>query len=309
MLCEPTSSDRNPQYAWMQNALGIRNVVIWDFARVNFMRTVLSKRKLTKLVDSGIVSGWDDPRMPTVQGILRHGMVKDALREFIIKQGPSSNIINMDWNQIWAINKKHIDPVSSRYTAVNVENIVEASVAGALEMAYDEDKPKHAKNPNLDTKKVTFSKSIVLEQDDAKTFQQDEEITLMNWGNAFVRRIHMNNGIISTIELELHLQGDVRKTDKKVTWLSKEGQQLIPVQTVSFDHLITKDKLEKTDDIFEFLTPQTEFRTKVLAESNVANLLEGDIIQFERKGFYRVDKPFVGGEEAVLFAIPGNKGK
>lgn len=83
---------------------------------------------------------------------------------------------------------------------------------------------------------------------------------------------------------------------------------MIPVQTVSFDHVITKDKLEKLDDIFDFLTPQTEFHTKVLADSNVANLLEGDIIQFERKGFYRVDKPFVEGEGAVLFEIPGKKG-
>ena len=63
--------DRNPQYAWIQRALGIREVEVCDFARMNFVRTVLSKRKLTKLVEIGAVSGWADPRMPTVRGIVR----------------------------------------------------------------------------------------------------------------------------------------------------------------------------------------------------------------------------------------------
>jgi len=293
----------------MQNALGLRNVVIWDFARMNFIRTVLSKRKLTTLVDSGIVSGWDDPRMPTVRGIKRHGMLKDALREFIVKQGPSSNVINMDWSQIWAINKKHIDPISPRHTAVTVDKMVEATIRGAQNTAYSEEKPKHGKNPKLGTKKVAYSNRIIMDQEDAKNFKQDEEITLMNWGNAIVRRIHWNVDIVSSLELDLNLQGDVKKTDKKVTWLAKEGQQLTPVEIVEFDHLITKDKLEKEDDLNQFLTPKTEFRTKALADGNVANLHEGDIIQFERKGYYRVDKPFLDGKEAVFFTIPTRKGK
>lgn len=71
--------DRNPQYAWIQRALGIREVEVFDFARMNFVRTVLSKRKLTKLVEIGAVSGWADPRMPTVRGIMRRGMTMDAL--------------------------------------------------------------------------------------------------------------------------------------------------------------------------------------------------------------------------------------
>jgi glutamyl-tRNA synthetase len=89
--------DRDAQYQWFIKALNLRPVYNWDFNRMNFIRTLLSKRKLTKFVDTGRVWGWDDPRMPTVRGIRRRGMTVPALREFIIKQGPSKNIVNLDW--------------------------------------------------------------------------------------------------------------------------------------------------------------------------------------------------------------------
>ncbi|EDN04054.1 conserved hypothetical protein [Histoplasma mississippiense (nom. inval.)] len=273
--------DRNAQYAWMQEALGIRKVHIWDFSRVNFIRAVLSKRKLTKLVDEGVVWGWDDPRMPTIRGIRRRGMTVPALREFILKQGPSRNIVNLDWTLFWATNRKYIDPVAPRHTAVDKQDVVPATVGG-IDGVQSADKPKHGKNPELGSKKVIYSSKILLDQVDAATFQPDEEITLMNWGNAIVRKINSDpaTGKINGLELELHLAGDVKKTDKKVTWLAKEGQDLVPVELVDFDYLITKDKIEKDEDIHDFLTPQTEFRSEAFADCNVAGLAEGDIIQF-----------------------------
>lgn len=89
--------DRNPQYQWMLDALNLRGVQVWDFARMNFIRTLLSKRKLTKLVETGVVWGWDDPRFPTIRGIRRRGMTIPALREFILKQGPSKAVTLFDW--------------------------------------------------------------------------------------------------------------------------------------------------------------------------------------------------------------------
>lgn len=77
-------SDRIEQYAWMQNALNIRATTIYEFSRLNFVNTCLSKRKLQQIVDSGLVEGWDDPRFPTLRGILRRGITVEALREFMI---------------------------------------------------------------------------------------------------------------------------------------------------------------------------------------------------------------------------------
>ena len=326
--------DREPQYHWMLDAVGLRPVHIWDFSRLNFIRTLLSKRKLTRFVEDGLVWGWNDPRMPTVRGIRRRGMTIPALREFILRQGPSRNVVNLDWTIFWATNKRHIDPIAPRHTAIVNEKVVKAHVKGAPQEAYTEDKPRHGKNDSLGTKKVVYSPLIILDQEDAKSFKEDEEITLMNWGNAFVRKIirsgHRSEGegdddvvVVTGLELELHLSGDVKKTDKKVTWLSVDGPKLIPVQLVEFDHLITKDKLDEDDRVDDFLTPQTLFRTEARADHNVGLLRVDDIIQFERKGYFRLDRPWHphdhedgghgdghdhdDGDPAVFFQIPTGK--
>lgn len=107
--------DRDEQFEWLQEAMGLRKVHLVEFARLNFIQTVLSKRKLTWFVDEGHVEGWNDPRFPTVQGVLRRGMTVEGLREFILAQGFSKRTIDMEWDKIWAINKKLIDPVRSKY--------------------------------------------------------------------------------------------------------------------------------------------------------------------------------------------------
>jgi hypothetical protein len=189
---------------------------------------------------------------------------------------------------------------------------VAVTIIGAREGVQTEDKPKHAKY-DLGTKKIVFSGNVILEQADAASFAQDEEITLMNWGNVIVRKIthsinplHLNT--VTALELELHLQGDVKKTSKKVTWLSAD-QELIPIELVDFDYLITKDKLEADDTLEDFLSKETETRTVALADCNVADLKVDDIVQFDRKGFFRIDRAFKHGEAVVAFQIPTGKSK
>lgn len=298
--------DRNPQYEWMQKTLGLRHVDIWDFGRVNFMRTLLSKRKLQWFVDKGYVGNWDDPRFPTVRGVRRRGMTVEGLRNFILSQGPSRNIINMEWSTIWAMNKKVIDPVAPRHTAIDAVNAVPVTLDNCPDKVVTEEKPKHKKNPEVGQKKVLFTNNVLVEQADAASFAVGEEVTFMDWGNVIIKKIHKEGDVVKAIDAELHLEGDFRKTEKKVTWLANTDDK-VKVELVDFDHLITKDKLEEGDNFEDFITPETEFKSHAYADLNVASLKKGDILQFERKGYYRVDTDLSKGKEMVLFTIPDGK--
>ncbi|KAI7698518.1 glutamyl-tRNA synthetase [Hortaea werneckii] len=247
-------------------------------------------------------------------------MTIPALQEFILKQGPSKNINYMDWTAFWATNKKYIDPVAARYTAVTKQDAVKCTVIGAPEAPRTEEKDLHAKNPEVGKKKVVFSKNIIMDQADAQSFADDEEITLMNWGNAIVRKktyslnpvnfvasvAGQGERLITELELDLHLQGDVKKTSKKVTWLSQD-QELVPLSMFDFDYLITKDKPDPDDSLEDILNKSTETKTEALADCNVAALKEDAIVQFDRKGFFRIDKQFQHGDATVAFQIPTGK--
>ncbi|KAL1852441.1 hypothetical protein Daus18300_012200 [Diaporthe australafricana] len=306
-------TDRNPQYQWFIDTLKLRQVHMWDFARMNFVKTFLSKRKLAKLVDTGKVWGWDDPRMPTIRGVRRRGMTVEALRDFIIKQGPSRNVTTMDWTVFWANNKKVIDPIAPRFTAILQKDAVKVTVKGTDTPAQpvSESKPKHPKNKEIGTKQVVFSDELILDQADLALMKPDEEITLMTWGNAFVRSID-GSSPVKTATVELNLAGDVKKTEKKVTWLSTKGTTLVPAELWDFDYLITKDKLEEDDNLEDFLNGNTSSMEEAWCDENVASLKRDDIVQLERRGYYRVDKglaDYKEGEEkkVVLFNIPTGK--
>lgn len=300
-------NDRNAQYVWIQEAMQKSNVPMWEFSRLSFVRTVLSKRKLARIEASGMVRGWDDPRMPTIRGIMRRGLTVTALQEFIRAQGPSRNIVALDWSLLWALNKKHIDPVAPRFTAVRMDGVVMATVDGIFEVKVLE-KPKHPKNKDFGSKTVAYSNDIILDQPDARLLVQDEETTLMNWGNAFVRTVlrDKDSGQVISVDLQLHLAGDVKATKKKITWLSR-AQNLCAVKLHEFGHLITKDKLQKTDNVLDFVNKDSEKVEDAWTDSNVAELNGSDIIQLERYGYYRVDEPAAAGRPAVLFKIPSGK--
>ncbi|RHZ87485.1 hypothetical protein Glove_34g125 [Diversispora epigaea] len=299
--------DRNAQYDWILNALDLRKVYIWDFSRLNFVYTLLSKRKLAWFVEKGFVSGWDDPRFPTVRGILRRGMTVEALKKYILTQGASQNTVLLEWDKLWAINKSVIDPVAPRHTTVLEKDLVKVNIINGPENIYSKDLPKHKKNPDVGTKKTWYSSKILIDQEDAKTFDIEEEITLMDWGNAFVKAIHKstsNPEVVSELELQLHLEGDFKKTKKKVTWLA-DIPEVIKVVLVDYDYLITKRKLEENDELQDYVTEQSEFLTDALADSNVRELKKGNIIQFERKGYYILDNDI--NEIPRFISIPDGK--
>ena len=122
--------------------------------------------------------------------------------------------------------------------------------------------------------------------------EHDGQITLMDWGNAIVRNKTLDSaGKVTAIEMDLHLEGDFRKTKKKITWLAAPTAEhaLVDATLLDHDYLITKKKLEEDDKFEDFVTPVSEFREEAVADANIVDLKKGDIIQFERKGYYILD--------------------
>ena len=114
----------------------------------------------------------------------------------------------------------------------------------------------------------------------------------MDWGNAIVRSKDTDgSGTITALIMELHLEGDFKKTSKKITWLAQPttAHPLVDATLIDYDYLITKKKLEEEDELKDFVTPVSEFREDALADANVRELERNDIVQFERRGYYVFD--------------------
>eukprot|EP00124_Ichthyophonus_hoferi_P002478 Ihof_evm5s170 gene=Ihof_evmTU5s170 len=295
--------DRQEQFEWFCRELNIRCPIVYDYSRLNMTYTLMSKRKLTWFVDRGYVNGWDDPRFPTVRGILRRGLTVEGLRQFILTQGASRSNNLMEWDKIWAINKKIIDPNAKRFTALDRTKAVTVTLSGGPASPYKESVVLHKKNPDLGARDFWFSNQILIEGDDAATLEKGEELTLMDWGNAIVEEIIRVDDKITSINMKLHLAGDFKKTKKKLTWLS-----VVPENTsadaVDFDFLITKEKMEEGDNFEDYINPKTEFHTNMVCEPALASLKKGEIIQLQRRGYFIVDVAASATTTLTLFNIP-----
>lgn len=300
--------DRNAQYYRIQEDMGVRKVHIYEFSRINMVYTLLSKRKLLWFVQNEKVDGWDDPRFPTVQGIVRRGLKIEALLQFIIEQGASKNLNLMEWDKLWTINKKIIDPVCPRHTAVIEERRVLLTLADAPDKPFVRIIPRHKKCDAAGQKATTFTKRIWIDQADAAAISADEEITLMDWGNAIVKEIVKDeNGNVTKLSGVLHLEGSVKTTKLKLTWLP-EIPELVNLSLLEFDYLITKKKLDEGDDFLDALNPCTKKETAAVGDANMRNLKQGEILQLERKGYFRCDVPFIRpSKPVVLIAIPDGR--
>ena len=313
--------DRDEQYMWFLDALGMRKPYIYEYSRFNLQNTVLSKRRLTWFVETGKVRGWDDPRFPTVRGILRRGMTVEALKQFIVAQGSSRSVVMMDWDKIWAINKKFIDDLAPRHTALLNGKTVKVNLKG-LEKEESKEMPKHPKNEAIGKKTIWFSSTVLIDEADAVVIKEGDVVTFMEWGNVKVLKIHLTNDgkSIREIDAELNLDNKDFKKTLKLTWLPLPSTNVsfVPVKCCHFDHIISKAVLDKDEDFKLYCDHKTEFVFDVLGDNEMRNVKKGDIIQISRRGYYICDEPFkpngttqngvLGGEALVLFNIPeGNK--
>ncbi|XP_058813875.1 bifunctional glutamate/proline--tRNA ligase [Topomyia yanbarensis] len=308
--------DRDDQFYWFIEALGLRRPYIWEYSRLNMTNTVLSKRRLTWFVEQGLVDGWDDPRFPTVRGILRRGMTVEGLKEFIIAQGSSKSVVFMEWDKIWAFNKKVIDPIAPRYTALEIENRVVVNVAGAKLEAIQV--PVHPKNTTIGMKTVWLGPRILIDYADANELKEGENATFINWGNIMINKIHRDaSGKITLVDASLNLDNKDFKRTLKLTWLCEQNcTEYPPTFCVYFDHIISKPVLGKDEDFKSHIGHQTRIEVQMLGDPELKKLQKGDIIQLQRRGFFKVDQAFKPASEfssaetpVVLFSIPDGHAK
>uniref|UniRef100_A0A670I0K0 Prolyl-tRNA synthetase n=1 Tax=Podarcis muralis TaxID=64176 RepID=A0A670I0K0_PODMU len=284
--------DRDEQFYWIIEALEIRKPYIWEYSRLNLNNTVLSKRKLTWFVNEGLVDGWDDPRFPTVRGVLRRGMTVEGLKQFIAAQGSSRSVVNMEWDKIWSFNKKVIDPVAPRYTALLKNEVVTVNVPEAQEEMKEV--AKHPKNAEVGLKSVWYSPKVLVEGADAETLTEGEMVTFINWGNITITKIHKNSaGKITSIDAKLNLENKDYKKTAKITWLAETPRAPpIPTVCVNYEHLITKPVLGKEEDFKQYVNRNSKQEELMLGDPCLKDLKKGDIIQIQRRGFYICDQPY-----------------
>ncbi|XP_075269137.1 bifunctional glutamate/proline--tRNA ligase isoform X4 [Opisthocomus hoazin] len=284
--------DRDEQFYWIIEALGIRKPYIWEYSRLNLNNTVLSKRKLTWFVNEGLVDGWDDPRFPTVRGVLRRGMTVEGLKQFIAAQGSSRSVVNMEWDKIWSFNKKVIDPVAPRYTALLKDAVVPVNIPEAQEEMKEV--AKHPKNAEVGLKPVWYGSRVLIEGADAETLTEGEVVTFINWGNIIITKLNRNSsGKIASIDAKLNLENKDFKKTTKITWLAETPHaKLIPTVCVNYEHLITKPVLGKDEDFKQYINRNSKQEELMLGDPCLRELKKGDIIQLQRRGFFICDQPY-----------------
>ncbi len=268
-------ANRDEQYDTILTLVGLKKPRLQTYGRINFQDVVMSKRKIKALVNEGKLEGWDDPRLLTIRGAKRHGLHHDALVDFIARMNFAKSTISMTQTAIWAINKKVIDKVATRYTALLRNEVVLVNINGEIPDTVEW--PRFRRSPQLGTRRVYYSNKILLDRQVANTLIVGEEITLMNWGNAFVT--HMDNG---TVSLTSNPDGDFRKTEKKVLWLAVRSDK--PLVNV----VVKKYKGVDDPVVIE----------NYVTENGVNDVVNGDYIQFLTRDYCICD------DDKTFIAIP-----
>jgi glutamyl-tRNA synthetase len=263
--------DRNALYAWVQKQLDLRPVEIYDFSKLNLLSTCLSKRKLRWFVENNHVDGWDDPRFPTIQGIMRRGMTQEALKQFMLDNGPSRNTVNMEWDKLWAYNKQILDPVVPRYTAIGKDSSIKLTIENGPSPPEARSQPLHPKNAAIGNKPVMFGQNLLIEKDDAAALVVGQKITLMKWGNATITRREESKDTFELTATIDEADKDFKGTTK-LTWICNDPATTVEVTMIEFDHLITKAKIEEADDIEAIFNRNSRFEQTGIAEGIVKTI-------------------------------------
>ncbi|HLE50762.1 MAG TPA: glutamine--tRNA ligase/YqeY domain fusion protein [Anaerolineales bacterium] len=305
-ICTLEFENNRPLYDWVLDQLEVYHPQQIEFARLNLSFTVLSKRKLLQLVQDGIVSGWDDPRMPTLSGIRRRGYPPEAIRDFC--------------NQIGVAKANSIIEIALLEHFVRQDlNRRAPRVMGVLRplrvvlLNYPEDlveEMQAVNNPedaSMGTRKVPFSRVLYIERDDFREDPPKQFFRLAPGREVRLRYAYFITcvGVVKDEKtgevIELHCTydpatkgGDApdgRKVKATLHWLS--AAHALEVETRLYDRLFIKenpDEVEAGADFKSNLNPNSlEVLKGCFVEPGLAGAAPGSIYQFERQGYFCVD--------------------
>jgi len=302
-ICTLEFEDHRPLYEWFIENLPVpSHPHQYEFARLNLAYTVLSKRVLTRLVHEGHVSGWDDPRMPTIAGLRRRGVPPEALREFVRRVGVARAYSIVDYALYEHSVREVLNRTALRRMAVlrPLKLVIENYPAGQTETLEAANNPEH---PDAGSRRVTFGRELYVERDD---FMEDpprkfyrlspgREVRL-RYGY-FVRcREVVKDAAGEVVELRCtydpETRGgnapDGRKVQATLHWLA--AADAVPAEVRFYNHLFARPDPGAEDDVFTDLNPASlEVLTGCLVEPALAQAPVGEAVQFERQGYFCPD--------------------
>jgi glutaminyl-tRNA synthetase len=300
-LCSLEYEDHRPLYEWFLRELEIFPSRQIEFARLNLSYTVLSKRKLLRLVQEGHVRGWDDPRMPTLRGLRRRGYTPSAIRDFCARIGVAKANSIVDIAMLEHSLRDELNKTAPRVMAVLrplhviIENYPESQTEWLEAINNPED-------PSAGTRLVPFSRELYIEQDD---FMENPPPKFYRLSPG--REVRLRYGyFIRCNEVVKDAQGQVvalrctydpetrggsapdgRKVKATIHWVS--AAHALPIEARLYDHLFTRPDPDDAEDFLSVLNPHSLEVVNAFIEPSVAGSPAGKHYQFERLGYFVVD--------------------
>lgn len=308
-LCSLEFENHRPLYDWYLDQVyeegKVRNKQR-EFARMNVTYMVTSKRKLQRLVAEGVVTGWDDPRMPTISGMRRLGYTPKAIREFIDRVGVAKreNLINIQLLEFCV--REDLNKVSTRVMSVvnPVKLIIENYPEDKEEWLETENNPE---DENAGTREVPFSRELYIEREDFMEEAPKKFFRLTIGGEVRLKSAYIikanrvekdENGEITTIYATYDeesksgsgTEASMRKVKGTLHWVS--AKHALPIEVRIYDRLFTHEQpdAEKEKDFMEFVNKDSLKKVQGFAEPSLKNAKVGDHYQFQRIGYFTPDK-------------------
>jgi glutaminyl-tRNA synthetase len=311
-ICTLEFEDHRPLYDWFLNELGVYHPQQIEFARLNLTYTVMSKRKLRQFVENGYVSGWDDPRMPTVSGLRRRGYTPESIRTFAERIGIAKTDSTIDVALLEHCIREDLNKRAPRVMAVlhPLRVVIDNYPEGKIE---EMDAVNNPENPNMGTRKVPFSRVLYIEQDDFMEQPPKEFFRLAPGREVRLRYAYIIKcvGVVKNKTgevVELHCTyapdtrsgatGSSRKVKGTIHWVS--AAHALKAEVRLYDRLFTMENPGDVDEAETVLNPASLQTLTGYLEPSLAGSTPGSKYQFERLGYFCVDLKDSSAERLVF---------